>query len=212
LALPLPEDPEALMRSFKSKLRSQIRKPAKEGLKTVNGGMDLLEDFYRVFAQNMRDLGSPVHHKRLITAVLRGFPEAARLFIVYGNDTPLACGLCIGYREVLANPWASSLRRYSRLSPNMLLYWAMLEFACQAGYRYFDFGRSVPGEGTYRFKEQWGAIPQTLYWYKLSASPATALAGRSEKEKMKRAIEYWKKLPVSVTKVLGPQIRKYISL
>ncbi|MEZ5583585.1 MAG: GNAT family N-acetyltransferase [Candidatus Competibacteraceae bacterium] len=62
-------------------------------------------------------------------------------------------------------PWASSLRKYNSLSPNMLLYWSVLEFACKKGYRIFDFGRSTPGEGTYRFKEQWGAKPVQLYWH-----------------------------------------------
>lgn len=50
----------------------------------------------------------------------------------------------------------------------MLLYWAMLEYACDQGYRQFDFGRSTPGEGTCRFKEQWGAKSHQLYWYQLS--------------------------------------------
>jgi FemAB-related protein (PEP-CTERM system-associated) len=212
LTLALPESPDALMRSFKSKLRSQIRKPTKEGLSVVTGRMELVDDFYHVFSHNMRDLGSPVHDKRLITEVLRGFVETAWIFVVYGNGIPLACSLCIGYKDVLANPWASSLRRYSHLAPNMLLYWAMLELGCQKGYRYFDFGRSRPGEGTYKFKQQWGAIAQPLHWYRLAANPADALAARSEKEKMRRAIEYWKKLPVAVTKALGPRIRKYISL
>jgi len=27
----------------------------------------------------------------------------------------------------------------------------------------FDFGRSTAGSGTYRFKEQWGAVPRQLH-------------------------------------------------
>ena len=74
-------------------------------------------------------------------------------------------GLFVGFRDMLEIPWAASLRTHNRYSPNMLLYWSVLAFACEKGYRNFDFGRSTPGEGTYRFKEQWGARPVQLYWH-----------------------------------------------
>ena len=212
LSLDLLQSPEALFSTFKSKLRSQIRKPMKEGLTVRIGHLDLVDEFYEVFAQNMRDLGSPVHAKRLIIEVLREFSETAWIFVVDAGRKPIACSLCIGFKDTMANPWASSLRRYRQLSPNMLLYWAMLEFACQRGYEKFDFGRSSPGEGTYKFKEQWGAKPQPLYWYQLSTEPGAGEEGSLAKDKMSRAIEYWKRLPVLVTKTIGPRIRRYISL
>ena len=110
----------------------------------------------------MRDLGSPVHSKRMIESVLEEYPEKSTVMIIYKDDKPVACGLVIGHRDILENPWASSLRNYSNLSPNMLLYWTMLEYACDNGYKKFDFGRSTPGEGTYKFKKQWGAKAQTF--------------------------------------------------
>lgn len=212
MALSIPENPEFLMKSFNSKLRSQIRKPIKEGLIVKIGSVDLVDDFYNVFSENMRDLGSPVHSKKFIAETVKAFPNTANIFIVYGNQKPLAGSVTIGFKDTLSNPWASSLRRYSHLAPNMLLYWSMLEFACQNGYRRFDFGRSTPGEGTYKFKEQWGARPEPLYWYRLSKNGNQGWSGQPDKDKMSRAIKYWKKLPVPVTKIIGPRIRKYISL
>ena len=76
--------------------------------------------------------------------------------------------MTIGFRGTLYNPWASSLRQYSKYSPNMLLYWKMLEFACDNGFNYFDFGRSSLDEGTYKFKKQWGASPVPLPWQYIS--------------------------------------------
>jgi len=212
MVLDLPESSDALMQSFKSKLRSQIRKPQKEGLRLQIGHIELIDDFYDVFAENMRDLGSPVHSKKLISCALREFSEASRIFIVYRGQTPLACSVTIGFNKLLTNPWASSLRRYGQLAPNMLLYWGMLEFGCNNGFSRFDFGRSSPGEGTYKFKQQWGATPIPLYWYRLSRSDASRPTGGPNKESMQRAIAYWRRLPVALTKVIGPQIRKYISL
>jgi serine/alanine adding enzyme len=214
MLLELPHSSEALFASLKSKLRSQIRKPIKEGLKTRIGGEELIRDFYTVFAKNMRDLGSPVHSINLIGNVLKEFRMTARIIMVYKEQTPVASGLVIPFKHTMQNPWASALREYSRLSPNMLLYWAMLEYACQRGCRYFDFGRSTPGEGTYHFKEQWGAKPEALHWYYFSRSnPAGAgNAKPSEKAGFSSAIRIWKRLPVPVTRVFGPLIRKHISL
>ena len=212
MLLDLPESSEMLMKSFRSKLRSQIRKPTKEGLKTTIGGKELIDDFYHVFSINMRDLGSPVHSKKLMENTLRVFPEHAKIVVVYKGRIPLACSMLFDFRGTIFNPWASSLRQYGRLSPNMLLYWTMLAYACETGCKYFDFGRSTPDEGTYKFKKQWGAKPEPLHWHYIFLNGRPVELETSEKSKFDKAIQYWKKLPVPVTKIIGPRIRKYISL
>jgi len=212
MLLILPENSEALMKSFKSKLRSQVKKPIKEGLRSKVGGLELLDDFYKVFSINMRDLGSPLHSKKLIKHVLEGFSQKARIVLVYKGSEPLACSIIVGFNDTLENPWASALRQYSRFSPNMLLYWTMLEYACNNGYKYFDFGRSTPGEGTYKFKKQWGAKPEPLHWHFISLNGQPITEDTSEKSKFDKAIQYWQKLPVPVTKFFGPMIRKHIGL
>jgi len=98
------------------------------------------------------------------------------------------------------------------LSPNMLLYWSMIEYACDNGYSLFDFGRSSPDEGTYKFKKQWGAESETLHWHYISLNSHVLGEKTSEKSGFARAIQYWKRLPVSLTKIVGPYIRKYIGL
>ncbi len=61
MLLRLPETSDELMAGFKAKLRSQVKKPIRDGLMSELGGLELLEDFYRIMAINMRDLGSPTH-------------------------------------------------------------------------------------------------------------------------------------------------------
>ena len=212
MLLDLPTTSKALVASFKSKLRSQINKPLKAGLTTAIGGLELLEDFYRVFLVNMRDLGSPVHSMELMRHVLGEFADCSRIFVVYLSGEPVASALVIGFDKVLRNPWASSLRKYATLSPNMLLYLRMLEYACDEGYRVFDFGRSTVGEGTYKFKEQWGAVPVPLHWYYLSLSGKSLDPHSSGAKRLEVARHYWRKLPLIVTKLVGPRIRKHISL
>jgi len=212
MLLNLPESSELLRESFKSKLRSQINKPLKEGCTCRIGGLELLQDFYHVFLVNMRDLGSPVHSVDLMRRVLGEFPESSRIFVVYKSGEPVASALVIGFGKVLRNPWASSLRKYASLSPNMLLYLRMLEYACDNGYRIFNFGRSTKGEGTYKFKEQWGAIGAPLYWHYLSLDGKEPDPESVGKGKFETATRYWQKLPLIVTRVIGPSIRKHISL
>lgn len=212
MLLDLPASTTALMRSFKSKLRSQIKKPLKAGFTTAIGGLELLEDFYKVFLVNMRDLGSPVHSANLMRHVLEEFGERCRIFVLRRADEPVASSLAIGFDEVLRNPWASSLRRYANLGPNMLLYLRMLEYACDRGFRAFDFGRSTVGEGTYKFKQQWGAMPMPLYWYLLSLDGEPLDPESSGMKRFGIARHCWRQLPLIVTKVVGPRIRKHISL
>ena len=212
MLLNLPESSEMLVKSFKSKLRSQINRPLKEGFTSRTGGLELLGDFYKVFLVNMRDLGSPVHSVDLMRHVLSEFSERSRTFVIYKAEEPVASALVVGFDKVLRNPWASSLRKYASLGPNMLLYLRILEFACDNGYRVFDFGRSTKGDGTYKFKEQWGAVPTPLFWHYISLDGKSPDPESSGKERFETATHYWKKLPLIVTKIIGPRIRKHISL
>ena len=213
MLLPLPEDAGALLAGFKSKLRSQIRKPYKDGLRAAIGGVELLDDFYPIFVENMRDLGSPVHSRKWLQSVLDGYGNQAKCGVVYMPDgEPAAGGIILCHSQTVSLPWASSLRRKNRWNPNMLLYWTFLEYAADQGYRFFDFGRSTPGEGTYRFKEQWGAKPEPLFWQRISLNGTPADNNAIDNERLGKAVKYWKKLPLSVTQILGPKIRKYISL
>ena len=121
---------------------------------------------------------------------------------------PVASGFLIGFKKRLEIPWASSLKEYNKLSPNMLLYWSVLKFAIENGYKQFDFGRSSIESGTYRFKEQWGAKPIQLYWYYWLSNGGKLPELNPHNPKYQTAINIWKRLPLSVTKIIGPRIVK----
>lgn len=202
-------DPEALLKSFPSKLRSQIKRPQKEGMVAKIGREDELDNFYAVFSQNMRDLGTPVYARSFFKNILETFSETTWICTIFSkHGPPIASGFLVGFKETIEIPWASSLRRYNSLSPNMLLYWSVLKFACERGYRFFDFGRSTPGEGTNRFKEQWGAQPVQLYWHYWLRNGGSLPELNPKNPKYQLAIRIWKRLPVAVTRILGPVIVK----
>jgi len=210
----LPADPETLQQSFRAKLRNQIRKPIALGLETRIGGEEFLDDFYRVFAVNMRDLGSPVHSQAFLAAILKEFAGLTRVFVVYRAALPVAASLIFQFHNIVYNPWASSLRKHRDSCPNMLLYWSMLAYACEQGCTQFDFGRSGVGEGTYRFKQQWGARPVPLSWATITNTACTrpGTPATSDNKGLQLAARLWSKIPVPISRVIGPAIRKQIGL
>jgi FemAB-related protein (PEP-CTERM system-associated) len=192
------------------KVRNQIRKAEKSGLTVERGGAELVGDFYTVFARNMRDLGTPVYSRRLFEEVMRVFPQRSRLHVVRLNGQPIAAGFTYRTGTMVQLPWASAIRDFNTLCPNVLLYWDAIQFAQSTGAATFDMGRSTPNEGTYKFKAQWGAEAEPLHWeYQLltadhlpNVSPANP--------KFQLAIALWQKLPVSVTLRVGPRIVRAI--
>lgn len=210
MRLEVPGDFASLWRGFSAKVRSQVRRAEKEGISCRIGGMDLLDDFYTVFTRNMRDLGTPVQGRNFFANILQAFPDAARVAAVYLKDRVLAAGFLYGFRDMLEIPWASSDRRYNRLAPNMLLYKSVLEYACERRFRVFDFGRSTPDSGTYKFKEQWGARPVALHWYYWLAEGDTLPDLSPSNSKFRLAISVWRRLPLAVSRRLGPNIVRYI--
>ena len=212
MLLQLPSSSEQLWQGFKSKLRSQIKKAEKNGLSFRWGTRADISDFYRVFSRNMHALGSPVHSKKWIESVYKFYGGNARIGLVYKDTVPVGCGMILWAGKRVSIPWASTLREFNRLSPNMLLYWNFLQFAADSGKQLFDFGRSTPGEGTFRFKKQWGAIPEPLYWYCLRSGVNKPDKKGRPPLKREGIAHIWAGLPLSLANFLGPRLRKYISL
>ncbi|OGW36512.1 MAG: hypothetical protein A2010_12860 [Nitrospirae bacterium GWD2_57_9] len=208
MRLALPAKAEVLWESLGGKLRSQIRRPSKEGMYAILGKEEELESFYTVFAGNMRDLGTPVYSRSFFENILQAFPASWICTVYTADRKPAASGMLIGFKDMLEIPWASSLKCHNRHSPNMLLYWRSLAFACEEGYGFFDFGRSTPGGNTFRFKEQWGARPLQLYWNYWMRKGTTLPELNPNNPRYRAAISLWKKLPLNVTKLLGPSIVK----
>jgi len=208
MLLDLPSDSEVLWKNIGTKVRAQVKRPQREPVSTKQGGLDLLDDFYQVFAQNMRDLGTPVYSKSFFKSILEKFPNNAHIVCVYHNDEPAAAGFLIGYKNRMEIPWASALRKFNKISVNMLLYWEVLKYSTEQGYQQFDFGRSTVNAGTYRFKKQWGGKPKQLYWHYWLAEGEDVPKMNPDNPKYKLVISIWQKLPVWLTKVIGPSIVK----
>jgi FemAB-related protein (PEP-CTERM system-associated) len=208
MVLDLPDSEETLWKALGSKVRAQIKRPWRENPEVLLGGAELLDDFYRVFAVNMRDLGTPVYSKEFFKSILQTYPESGRIISVRLQGKPAGAAFLLGFRDQLEIPWASTLREVNPLGVNMLLYWEVLQYAIGKGYKRFDFGRCSRGSGTYRFKKQWGADEKPLYWHYWLRSGDKLPGLTPGNPKFRLAISVWRNLPVFVANLLGPPIVK----
>jgi len=208
----LPADPDALWPSLPAKLRSQIKRPRKEGIQ-VKFGAEQLEPFYGVFAHHMRDLGTPVLSKRLFEAIAEVFAHDVHFAVAYHEDVAVAGGCGFLWNGEFEITWASALRSYNAMSPNMLVYWELMDRMTRSGARLFNFGRCSPGSGTHRFKMQWGGREELLWWYQRAAGVEQgAEAGTPSPDDgvFALATRIWQKLPVPIATRLGPSIVRSI--
>lgn len=210
MVLELPPDNEVLFKNIGPKVRNLVRKGDKHDLAIAWSdpkSSDVLDAFYDVFAVNMRDLGTPVYPKRLFREIIEQFDGEAELCAVTFENQPIAGALLVhdDHRKMTQVPSASSLREFNHTSANMWMYHHLLLRTMDRGSTHFDFGRSSEGSGTYRFKKQWGALPQPTVWqYHVRKGDIGAM--RPDSPKNQRRVAMWQKLPVWLTRLVGPRI------
>lgn len=205
MRLALPATPTALWDGFKAKVRNQLRKGEQQGFNVTWGGSAALDHFYAVFSRNMRDLGTPVFGRELFASICRHFGDAAEFCVLSLGARPVAAALLLHGAQVTEVPSASSLREFNSTNANMFMYWRLLERSIERGARVFDFGRSSADSNTFRFKQQWGALPEPAAW-QYYVRRGTVGDMRPESAKYRLAIRVWKKMPVWLTQWIGPSI------
>ncbi len=152
----------------------------------------------------MRDLGTPVYSRKLFEAILHYFADSAEVCVVRLGETPVAGAIVVHGRGITEVPSASSLRQFNPLCANMLMYWNLLNRSMERGQAVFDFGRSTRGSSTYKFKKQWGAVEHQAVWQYALRGDAAEL--NPDNPKYGRMVQLWKRLPVRITRMIGPAI------
>ena len=206
----LPAARDELWKRLSSRLRNKVRHAQKDGLRTEWAGIDAVNNFYRVFASNMRNLGTPVYPKKWFENVCRHTPADARILMVLDDGRPIAGTFVSGFRETLELPWIASVPEGRRNYATELLYWTSLEWAAEKGYRRVDLGRCTPGGGVYRFKKQWICEEKPLHWHHwlVPGEPVPHL--HADNPRFRWAVSIWKHLPLSVANRVGPYIVRSI--
>jgi len=162
--LPLNTSIESQLASFKYNVRRQIKIANKNGLICCSGSLNLMEDFYSVYTDNMHRLGSPPQPISFFRGLLEFWKnEEAMIFCVYRDGTPVSAAFTLRNGIVLESCWAGSLVKYNKFYPTYLMYWAMIEYSVSKGLKYFSFGRSSYDSGPLRFKNHWKPDSVAIY-------------------------------------------------
>jgi len=205
----LPSTAEELWeKGIKAKVRSQIRRPQKEGMEISFGG-EHLDAFYDVFSRTMRDLGTPALPKVFFEKIREAFPDTTVFALVELRGEPMAAACGLTWQDEFEITWAGASREHARLAPNMLLYWGLMEDCVRLGLGRFNFGRCSPDSGTHRFKRQWGSEDEPLPWLQWSPSGIVSTPDPNSR-KFRLASSAWSRLPLPVTNLIGPRLSRVI--
>jgi len=206
--LSLTSSQEDLWGAVGGKVRNQVRKSTRLGLTTRVAAAADLPLFYRLFAHNMRDLGSPVHAVSFFDRVLAVFQSRATLYLTQEpGGRAVAGGIALRFGDGVSVPWASSLHDARPACPNHSLYWKILGDALEQGCRVFDFGRSTRGTGPARFKKHWRAEATPLVWTDVDSDGQLEQEGAWSNQDHTTLVKLWQLLPLGVANRLGPVIR-----
>lgn len=180
-------------------------------LRSETGRDDLLQEFYEIYARSVHHLGSPVYPKALFRNFLREFKEDCEILLVRTPEGKVIAGvMSFFYKGEVLPYYAGSLPEGKEMAANDFMYWELMKYGCENGYKVFDFGRSKKDTGSFDFKRHWGFEPKPLhyqyYLHNLKDIPNISPVN----PKYQSRIELWKRLPLPVTKILGPMIVKYI--
>jgi CelD/BcsL family acetyltransferase involved in cellulose biosynthesis len=206
--LDLPASAGELWERLGAKLRSQVKRPGKEGFTAkVVTAPSLAEGrraFYPLLARRWHELGSPILPERFFSAMEGAFPDDFEYLVVEREGAPAAAGVLLRRDDEIEIPWAASSAEHDRLGVNMLLYWRALERAVERGAGHFDFGRSTPGSGNARFKTQWGAVEAPLRWNVVVRGTGRGRATERGAGGRGFVAAAWRLLPGFVAGRLGP--------
>jgi FemAB-related protein (PEP-CTERM system-associated) len=198
----LPEGEEAILKSIPRKQRAEVRKALDNGL-DISVGADL-DSHYRVYAESVRNLGTPVFPRRLFREMLAAFGEDADVTVISRAGKPLSTVLSLYMNGIVYPYWGGGTAEARGARANELLYFALMKHAANRGCRRFDFGRSKLGTGAFAFKKNWGFEPQPLVYARWGEARET----NPMSPKYRLQVAAWKRLPLWTANRIGPAIAK----
>ena len=206
---PLAADDEAQLTAIPRKQRAEVRKGLAGDLEVTLGSAAAdRAAHYAVYAESVRNLGTPVFPRSLFGEVLDAFGDDADILTVWHQGAPVASVLSLYHKGAVMPYWGGGTFAARRLRANDRMYYELMLHARRRGCDRFDFGRSKTSSGPYDFKRNWGFEPEPLgyaTWTAPGAAPRDAdptSAGNSAK------IELWKRLPLPLANLIGPHIAR----
>jgi FemAB-related protein (PEP-CTERM system-associated) len=210
LTVRLAPDPDTLWTGFRTAHRQDIRRAYKDGFTGRLGGGELLGAFYDVLAESWRDLGTPLYRRRYFESIVEAFGDAIRIGLVYKGSDVAAAQMSAYHGDTAEGMWLGTRAKYRRQMAGYILYWELLKDACEHGLRTYHLGRSTSESGAEAFKKKWNATVTQLYWHYILGTRREMPGLNVSNPKYRRAIAVWQKLPLTVTRLIGPSLARGI--
>ncbi len=206
---PLYDDADAELLAIPRKQRAEVRKGL-DGNLQIETGRDArdLDWHYAIFAESVRNLGTPVFPKELMQTVLSQFGEDADILTVLSDGKPVASVFSLYHNGVVMPYWGGGIWEARRLRANDVMYYALMNHARTRGCTHFDFGRSKTGSGAYSFKKNWGFEPEPMAYAVRTVDGSEPRDVNPNSPKYKMQIALWQKLPLSLANRMGPWIAR----
>ncbi len=206
----LPGDPEECLGRIPRKARAEVRKGRDRNGLVFREGLEM-KAFHRIFAVNKRQLGTPPLPRTFFDAIQEEFGESVFLHAVSTPGGQVAGAvLSFAWRDTLMPYYSGSVKELDRLGVNNFMYWALMRWGVEKGFRKFDFGRSRKESGSYHFKRHMGFEPFPLHYqfYLVRSSKVPSFhPGNPETQKARKA---WSRLPLFLAVPLGGVLSKYL--
>jgi FemAB-related protein (PEP-CTERM system-associated) len=203
----LTDGDEAELLAIPRKQRAEVRKALGNNL-TIDVGCARADRaaHYAVYAESVRNLGTPVFPRGLFDAVLDAFGKDADVLTVRKDGVPLASVLSLYHRGTVMPYWGGGTAAARSARANDMMYFALMRHARNRGCDHFDFGRSKAGTGAAAFKHNWGFEGVPLAYAKRSSGKAREINPLDPK--FSRKVHLWQKLPLPIANLVGPMIAR----
>jgi len=201
-------NPEQNLLAIPRKQRAMVRKGMQKQLEVqIDSSVDRAYDIY---SESLRNLGTPVFSRRYMELLKQTFGEQCEVLTVIHGGTPVASVLSFYFRDEVLPYYGGGTAAARTVAANDFMYWAVMERARERGNLIFDFGRSKRGTGSFDFKMHWGfeAEPLNYEYFLVKAVEVPNLSPTNSK--YLRLIEAWRRLPVPLTRLIGPPIARYL--
>ncbi len=205
----LAADDEGQLLAIPRKSRAEVRKGLANDLSVTVGNAEAdRAAHYAVYAESVRNLGTPVFPRALFDAVLYAFGTDADILTITHNDTPVSSVLSLYDNGAVMPYWGGGVYAARALRSNERMYYELMLHARRRGCTRFDFGRSKTNSGPYSYKKNWGFEPQPLTYHTWSAPGVAARNIDPTDEGYSAKIALWKRLPLPVANAIGPLIAR----
>jgi hypothetical protein len=155
-------------------------------------------------------LGTPCFPRRHFWTLLEKFRGMVDIREISSGSKVVAAVMSFYFRDQVLPYYGASDPAYNALAPNNFMYYDLMRWGGQNGYRVFDFGRSKRVPGSYDFKSHWGMVERELP-YETHLVKATKLPDYSPANAVFRLpMECWRRLPLGIARSVGPHLIRYV--